>query len=251
MQYHKVYPNGDIYDGEGINGDGYAVLQKKNGKGKMKYANGDIYEGKWKDDKITGLGKMTFANGDVLQITKRAQKQSEFDSGIMTCKNGDIIEGKWTNYNPIGKLKMTYKNGDIYQGSIHNNQRYGIGKYTYENGDVYEGRFESNLKDGKGTLTFKNSIIKSINGIWKNDVLTENARYMYDQDKLNAQQQVKELINNLRFAPRDIPNKFAPFIGSKYRKTKKSYDKRQNIRKRCPNGSRKNSKTKVCEKTKV
>uniref|UniRef100_A0A6C0K3S6 Uncharacterized protein n=1 Tax=viral metagenome TaxID=1070528 RepID=A0A6C0K3S6_9ZZZZ len=32
MNYHKVYPNGDIYDGEGINGNGYAVLKRKTEK---------------------------------------------------------------------------------------------------------------------------------------------------------------------------------------------------------------------------
>ena len=36
------FANGDIYEGKWK--DGY-----KNGQGKMNFANGDIYEGKWKD----------------------------------------------------------------------------------------------------------------------------------------------------------------------------------------------------------
>ena len=31
----------------------------------MKYANGDVYVGNFKDDKKNGLGEMTYANGDV------------------------------------------------------------------------------------------------------------------------------------------------------------------------------------------
>uniref|UniRef100_A0A6C0JZE4 MORN repeat protein n=1 Tax=viral metagenome TaxID=1070528 RepID=A0A6C0JZE4_9ZZZZ len=214
----------------------------------MKYANGDIYEGKWKDDKIVGLGIMTFADGNILKITKKAQRPSEFDSGIMIYTNGDILEGKWTNNHPIGKLKLVYNNGDVYEGSINNNQRFGIGKLTYDNGDVYEGRFENNIKNGKGTLTLKNSIIKSISGIWRNDMMPNNPTYIYDEKKLNDHLRVKELLHILKYTPKDVPNKSAPFIGSKYRKTKKSYIKRENTRKRCPNGSRKNYKTKVCEK---
>lgn len=45
------YANGDKYDGNWKDG-------KKNGQGKMNFANGDEYEGLWKDDKMNGHGKM-------------------------------------------------------------------------------------------------------------------------------------------------------------------------------------------------
>ena len=35
-----------------------------NGKGEMKYANGDIYNGDWKNDEKNGKGEMKYANGD-------------------------------------------------------------------------------------------------------------------------------------------------------------------------------------------
>ena len=42
--------DGDIYDGEWKDGN-------FNGKGKYTYADGIIYEGEWKDDKKDGKGK--------------------------------------------------------------------------------------------------------------------------------------------------------------------------------------------------
>lgn len=35
-----------------------------NGKGKKVYANGDEYEGEWKDNKREGKGKIKFKQGD-------------------------------------------------------------------------------------------------------------------------------------------------------------------------------------------
>ena len=79
-----IYDNGDIYEGELVNG-------KRNGKGKMEYTNGDIYEGLFKDDLKAGKGKMIYANGN-------------------------IYEGFFAKDRPSGKGKLLYKNGNIYEG---------------------------------------------------------------------------------------------------------------------------------------
>ena len=50
---YAVYPNGDQYDGEYVNGI-------REGKGKYIYANGDKYEGNFKDNKKHGIGKLTY-----------------------------------------------------------------------------------------------------------------------------------------------------------------------------------------------
>ena len=43
----KNYENGNIYDGELVDG-------KKEGFGKMTYKNGNVYEGQWKNDQKNG-----------------------------------------------------------------------------------------------------------------------------------------------------------------------------------------------------
>ena len=38
-------------------------MDKKEGKGKMTYSNGDVYDGEWKYDRRNGLGTLFFKNG--------------------------------------------------------------------------------------------------------------------------------------------------------------------------------------------
>ena len=87
---------------------------KVTGRGKCKFASGNIYEGDFKDDKMYGKGKMTFANGDV-------------------------YEGDWKDDVKDGKGKMTYANGSVYEGDYKDDKRSGKGKCTWANGDKFEG----------------------------------------------------------------------------------------------------------------
>lgn len=49
---HAVYPNGDQYHGEYVNGE-------RTGKGKYLYANGDRYQGAFDCNKKHGIGRFT------------------------------------------------------------------------------------------------------------------------------------------------------------------------------------------------
>ena len=53
-----TFADGDVYEGEYKNG-------KKEGRGKFTFASGDVYEGEYKNDKKEGRGKYTFADGRV------------------------------------------------------------------------------------------------------------------------------------------------------------------------------------------
>ena len=48
----KKYKDGGVY-----NGDGTFLTKKREGKGEMRYANGDVYTGDWKDDVRCGSGR--------------------------------------------------------------------------------------------------------------------------------------------------------------------------------------------------
>ena len=52
-----VDPNGDVYNGEHVNGC-------KHGQGTLVYITGGIYKGKWMKDQKHGQGLMTYYNGD-------------------------------------------------------------------------------------------------------------------------------------------------------------------------------------------
>jgi len=81
------------YNGEYIIEKGKQI---RNGKGKMTYKNGDVYDGEWKNNEKHGKGKMTYGkDGDVHK----------------KYKNG-VYEGHWINDQKWGEGKMTYtKNG--------------------------------------------------------------------------------------------------------------------------------------------
>ncbi|GAB1462092.1 hypothetical protein [Pedobacter sp.] len=159
----QKYTDGAVYVGQMYNNDG-----KKYGKGKLTYANGDVFEGEFANDKIFD-GKYYFANGDT--------KEGQF---------------WWRN----AIMKYTWKNGNIYEGQFIDNKRTGLGKYTlvdgttqegwYEDGkithyakiiygsnttkgkkgDIYEGKIKNGLKHGRGRYTHANG--KVDDGYWFN-----------------------------------------------------------------------------------
>ena len=53
-----TYANKDVYDGEWKN-------DRKEGRGTMNYHNGDVYEGEFSKGKLHGKGTYTYASGDV------------------------------------------------------------------------------------------------------------------------------------------------------------------------------------------
>lgn len=66
--------------------------------GKMTYANGDIYEGEWKDSQKNGHGKYIWTDGDV-------------------------YEGEWKDGMRNGQGKYTYANGNVYEGEWKDSKR--------------------------------------------------------------------------------------------------------------------------------
>ena len=58
MTGYLKYPSGDSYEGELIHG-------RREGRGVMKYANGDWYIGAWRDNKMCDAdGQIIFHNGN-------------------------------------------------------------------------------------------------------------------------------------------------------------------------------------------
>ena len=67
------------------------------------YANGNVYDGGWKDGQPHGNGKMTYANGDV-------------------------YDGDWKDYMPNGHGTMIYKSF-LYTGGWKYGDWHGVGKF--------------------------------------------------------------------------------------------------------------------------
>ena len=135
--FKVLYKEGEIYIGQ-FGKDG---LRK--GKGIMKYNNGGIYNGNWKDDKLDGKGKYIFRDGSSYE--GEFCKGSREGWGKMTCKNGDVYEGNWMKDKITGprifKCKGNWKIGNFVNGHLT-----GKGVILNEDGDIKEeGIFKNNV----------------------------------------------------------------------------------------------------------
>ena len=65
------------------------------GYGKLEYANGDVYEGMWKNNQPCGRGQLTPVSGEIVKY-----------------------EGLWDGGRISGKGVFTYENGGRYDGSV-------------------------------------------------------------------------------------------------------------------------------------
>ena len=80
-------PHHSVYEGD------YNKNKKFNRKGRLVYANGDVYEGQLKDDTKYGLGKLTITNGIVQEGTWMGDKMY----GKITYPDGTVVEGDFMN----------------------------------------------------------------------------------------------------------------------------------------------------------
>ena len=128
-KFRLEYNNGDVYEGE------LSGFQRQ-GTGDMRYASGDSYVGEFSADKLHGTGIYSYASGDSYEGTFRSGKKSG--------------EGKYT---------WTYENGTaVYEGHFENDRRNGYGVFTAVDGTVYKGNFLNDLRtDTQAEVEIPNS----------------------------------------------------------------------------------------------
>ena len=199
------FPNG-IYEGE-VNNKTF------NGKGILKYKNGDIYEGDFENGIKKGNGKMIFIKNNIEYIGGfnngeiNGKGKMTFDNGIYY--KGDFINGKFEGKGLLSNINNEWSyNGEFKYGYIN-----GYGKFIFTNGDLYEGNYLYNIKNGEGNYVFKNG--NSFNGTWKNNspeegkFIINNIIYkcvfrngkLYDKEIENGNDNYNDYIdlNNIQF----------------------------------------------------
>lgn len=182
-----TYSTGDVYEGE-IKG----IL--RDGTGKITYkADGSVYSGDFKEDKLTGnatytvpggitytgevldgkkhgLGKCVFADGSYYygeweNNMRNGVGEEHYSDGSVYY--GSFVDDKRSGSQEVtvqlengmvytGKPKVTYANGDEYVGDFQNDRRSGYGKYVWATGESYEGEFANDMMNGTGTYDFGN-----------------------------------------------------------------------------------------------
>ena len=160
--------SGETYEGNLVDGvrNGYGLLICKDGsKYEGEYTNNKRdgfgiftcesfkYEGNWCDDKFEGRGFLKYANGDLYNGNWHEDKKNGF--GIYTHSSGDKYEGNHEDDKRKGFGKLTYANGDVYEGEFLDDKFNGFGVYTFGKnskwaGDRYEGEYKNDKREGKG-----------------------------------------------------------------------------------------------------
>ncbi|CAI2364639.1 unnamed protein product [Moneuplotes crassus] len=144
--------------------EGKWVRDKRDGSGRMIYANGEIFEGIWKNDKRF-KGELTESNGQT--YVGRFYNNKYHGKGTLTLNNGTILAGNFENGILLNPATIQYTDGRIYTGEIYGFDIGRRGKLSYPRGEVYEGTFEDKHREGEGVLLSEDG--SKYEGRWKND----------------------------------------------------------------------------------
>jgi len=145
----------------------------QNGIGTLKYENGMVYSGNWKNSQKNGFGKETFKNfeyeGEFLnnehdgkgtlifpdgaRYVGNFSKNEMQGKGCFTRPDGSYLDGDWVDSKPEGKIKSVLKNGTILIGDYKNGIPEGYGEESYINGSKYSGMWKQGNKHGLGKIT--------------------------------------------------------------------------------------------------
>lgn len=96
-----TYLNGDVYDGEWVEG-------RRHGHGRLKTAGGDVYEGQWIDDALV-KGKAEYKNVGSYEGWFTAMLPDGY--GVRR-QGGHTVEGRWKLGVPDGIMKDTPRKGE-------------------------------------------------------------------------------------------------------------------------------------------
>lgn len=111
----------------------------KEGYGREILPNGDRYEGYFVKDTMHGPGEMRFSNGAVYRGEFRDGQQSG-SGNFKTIVNNSILinyDGEFLNNCFHGKGVLKLDNGDVYEGQFTENMKHGYGTYKSGRGDYY------------------------------------------------------------------------------------------------------------------
>ncbi|KAG5476719.1 hypothetical protein CUR178_03892 [Leishmania enriettii] len=138
------YYNGDVYEGQWRD-------NCRHGRGKLRKMDGEEYDGDWAFDQRHGNGKIMYPNGSLFKGSMEYDQRN--GEGVMRFANGDEFFGTFRRDRIEGHGTMRYRNGDVYEGAWRDQLRHGQGKYTLKRtGATMHGEFQSGLIHGEGTV---------------------------------------------------------------------------------------------------
>ena len=165
---------GNCYDGEGTLRFADGALYTGNfrngkfsGQGTLTYPDGSVYRGAFRNQLQEGRGTLTDAAGNSYAGGWQAGKRH--GEGHVTFSDGGEITGFWVDDKLNGEVSFSFANRDYYEGEMADDVLNGHGRMDYANGDRYEGNWLNNRRNGTGTLVYANGA--EVSGDWKDGEL--------------------------------------------------------------------------------
>ena len=127
-------------------------LGKREGKGKMVWSDGSVFDGQWYNDERV-FGTMIMRDG---WVYKGGFKDDKFhaENGMLLMPNTLIYQGKFEKGRTSNVGMILYHNGDIYYGQQKQMARHGVGKLIQYNGGFKEGSWDQDKLHGKECRIF-------------------------------------------------------------------------------------------------
>jgi hypothetical protein len=173
-----------LYDYDNNEYDGFMRFGKRNGSGKISYANEDLtYVGTFKNDLKDGRGNISSSDNQFLYEGDWKNDKYEGKGTLVSPKEGKYI-GDFKDGIYEGKGYLIDNDKNIYNGSFKNGKKCGEGELNMINGEKYIGMFKDNNYNGKGKLLdSKGNIIQE--GIFKDGefVPPKNKKDKEDNEK--------------------------------------------------------------------
>ena len=160
------YSNGDVYEGF-LENSGL-----KSGQGTYTFASGNKYVGEFKDDNFNGQGTYTWTNGNKYVGEFKDDKRN--GQGTYTYASGDKYVGEHKDGKRNGQGTFTFASGNKYVGEFKDDNFNGQGTFALTSGDKYVGEFKDGKFNGQGTIHSSNGSILS-QGIWADNKFVTSA----------------------------------------------------------------------------
>ncbi|KAJ8606917.1 hypothetical protein CTAYLR_008622 [Chrysophaeum taylorii] len=154
------YPNGDVYEGSFESG-------LRHGRGLFTEAlSGHAYDGEWRRGKRHGRG--TFATGDgTFVYDGEFVKGKRCGEGVAKLRDSCSYAGSWRDnvFDGRGILVDAAKNS--YEGEFFDGRKHGVGAQTYADGARYSGEWRRGYRDGQGHCDYPDGTTYA--GRWERD----------------------------------------------------------------------------------
>ena len=141
------------------------------------FANGNTYEGEWRNEKMHGRGTYIFkADGSKYVGTFEDGEMSGV--GVKTWANGKTYKGNWARGLFHGRGELISVDGDVYTGEFRNGMFHGKGRRCWASGDVYNGRWRDGVRSGRGVLRRSDGF--TYKGDWVDGVVHGEGECLWD-----------------------------------------------------------------------